>query len=307
MRMLVTGATGFIGSAVCAACARAGHDVVALSRDAVSARRRLPMVHAVHAWPDPVGTLPPPAALDGAGAVVHLLGEPVNGRWTAAKKKQIRDSRVLSTRNLVAAMARMSRPPAVLVSASAAGYYGDRGEQELGEGAPSGTGFLADVCRDWEAEALKAAPLGARVVRLRTAYVLGEGGVLGTLVPLHRWGLGGPIAGGRQWWPWVHIMDAVGLVVLALEAGVTGPLNVAAPQPVRQREFARALGRVLGRPALLPAPRLAVKLVLGEFATEVLASRRLVPQAALAEGYRFRFTDLDAALRDALGKPRAAR
>ena len=188
---------------------------------------------------------------------------------------------------------------------SAIGYYGDRGEAELVESEPPGRGFLAGLAKDWEAAAASAEPLGLRVVRLRVGWVLGRGApFLGPQLPLFRLGLGGPLGSGNQWWPWVHLDDVVGLYRRALEDdGMRGPVNATAPAPVRQRDFAKAVGRVLGRPALLPAPSLAIRLVLGEFAAEVLDSRRVLPRAAEAAGHTFAYTDLDAALRDALGGP----
>ena len=297
MRVLITGATGFVGRPLVHALMERGDRRVALTRDPERARMALPgLVHA-HAW-DPLAGPPPTEAFEGVDAVVNLMGESVVGRWTRRKKSAIIESREAATRNLVLGMRDAGVP--VLVSASAVGYYGHRGEEELTEDAPPGDGFLSGVCVRWEAAASEASSSGTRVVLLRTGLVAGRGG--GFLTPLSRltrFGLGGPAGSGRQWWPWVHLDDVVGLILHALDnEAVQGPLNVCAPAPARQREVASALGRVLRRPALAPAPAFVLRRVLGEFATELLNSRRALPAAALDSGYAFRHTDLDAALRD---------
>ena len=320
MRVLITGATGFVGRALVHALMERGDQRVALTRDPERARMALPgLVHA-HAW-DPQTGPPPAGAFEGVDAVVNLMGESVVGRWTQRKRSAILESREAATRNLVLGMRNAAGAvPRTLVSASAVGYYGHRGEEELTEDAPPGDGFLSGVCVRWEAAASEAAPAvspasadlsalaepsasaasGVRVVLLRTGLVAGRGGgFLSPLSRLTRLGLGGPAGSGRQWWPWVHLDDVVGLILHALDnEAVQGPLNVCAPAPARQREVASALGRVLRRPALAPAPGFVLRRVLGEFATELLNSRRTLPAAALASGYAFRHTDLDAALRD---------
>lgn len=298
MRVLVTGATGFVGRSLVRALAARGDEVAALTRSPESAARVLPELSQAHQW-RPAEEPPPARVFDGVDAVVSLAGESVAGRWTGRKKQAILDSRERASLDLAAGM--KDAGPSVFVSASALGYYGNRGEEELTEDAGPGGGFLADVCVRWEAAA-RTAPSGVRVVLLRTAHVIGpDGGFLRPMLPLARLGLSGPLGGGRQWWPWVHRSDVVGLVLHAIGNGaVEGPMNVCAPAPVRQREFTESLGRVLGRPAFLPAPRLALRLVLGEFASEVLSSRRMTPAAAQRTGYVYGFEDLDAALRDAL-------
>jgi hypothetical protein len=237
-------------------------------------------------------------------AVVHLAGETIAGRWTPEKKRKIYDSRVLGTRNLVEGLTRLDaqEKPKVLVSASAVGYYGDRGDERLTEEAPPSEGFLSKVCQDWEREARRAEELGLRVVRLRFGIVLGPGGgALQTMLPLFKLGLGGPLGSGRQWWSWVHLDDVVGLITFALEnEAFSGAVNATAPNPVRQREFARTLGRVLRRPAALPAPAFALRLALGEFAGELLASTQAIPQKAQEMGYRFKYPELEGALRQIL-------
>ena len=302
MRVLITGGTGFLGRELVHALMERGDQRVALTRDPTRARMALPGLVHTHAW-DPLAGPPPPEAFEGIDAVVNLIGESVVGRWTAEKKRAILETRATGTRNLMQGVrdaAGAGTAPRVLVSASACGYYGNRGEEELTEDAPPGEGFLSGVCVQWEAAASEASASGVRVVLLRTGMVAGrEGGFLGPLSRLTRFGLGGPAGSGRQWWPWVHIDDVVGLILHALDnETVQGPLNVCAPDPARQREVASALGRVLRRPAIAPAPAFALRLALGEFATELLNSRRTLPAAALASGYAFRYTDLDAALRD---------
>ena len=273
----------------------------ALSRDSVAAKQRVPLLKEVFPW-NPLQELPPLQAFEGCDAVINLAGESIAGRWTAPKKQLIRDSRVLGTKNLVNALAQLSSRPKVLISASAIGYYGDRGEETLTEDAAPGSDFLAQVCRDWENEALKAESLGMRVVRLRIGLVLGRGGgTLQALLPLFRVGLGGPLGSGRQWWSWIHRDDLCRLIVQILaNESISGPVNATAPQPVRQKEFAQVLGRVLRRPAFLPTPAFALKIALGEFADGILASQRVLPRRAQEMGYRFQFEELEGALREIL-------
>lgn len=299
VKFLITGATGFVGSRLCDVLVASGHQVVALSRHPERAGH-IPAVD-VFGW-NPAE--PPPAdAFRGVDAVVHLAGESVSGRWTAAKKAEIERSRVLGTKSLVEAIGRLYRRPKVLISASAIGYYGDRADEVLHEASTPGDDFLAGVCRAWEEAAVAVESHGVRCVRLRIGLVLGRhGGALGTLVPLFRSGLGGRLGRGGQWWSWIHIDDVAGMVEFFANRDVAGPINATAPEPVRQREFASALGRAVGRLAIFPAPALALRLVLGEFATELLASRRVVPQAALDAGYTFRYSNLGAALDDLVAR-----
>jgi uncharacterized protein (TIGR01777 family) len=301
MNILITGATGFVGRRLCEMLHQAGHTVRALSRDSVAAKQRVPHLKEVFPW-NPLQELPPLQAFEGCDAVINLAGESIAGRWTAPKKQLIRDSRVLGTKNLVNAFAQLSSRPKVLISASAIGYYGDRGEETLTEDAAPGSDFLAQVCRDWENEALKAESLGMRVVRLRIGLVLGRGGgTLQALLPLFRVGLGGPLGSGRQWWSWIHRDDLCRLIVQILaNESISGPINATAPQPVRQKEFAQVLGRVLRRPAFLPTPAFALKIALGGFADGILASQRALPRRAQEMGYRFQFEELEGALREIL-------
>lgn len=302
MRVLVSGATGFLGRALTRALAERGDQVVGLTRDPGRARASLPELSAAHAW-RPLAGAPPQEAFEGVDAVVNLLGESVVGRWTAGKRRAILETREASTRNLVQGMCEAAASGAavpVLVSGSAVGFYGHRGEEELTEDSAVGEGFLVDVCVRWETATAGAAASGARVVLLRTGMVAGrDGGFLGPVSRLTKLGLAGPLGSGRQWWPWVHLDDAVGLILHALDnESVHGPMNVSAPAPARQRDLAKALGRVLRRPVFAPAPAFALRLALGGFAAELLNSRRAVPTAALASGYAFRYPELEAALRD---------
>lgn len=296
MKALLTGATGFVGRRLLEQISQP----VIVSRDAARAQRQFPRAQ-VHGW-DPEREPAPAAAFDGVEAVFHLAGEPVaEGRWTAAKKRRIRDSRVLGTRQLVAGLARLDRRPPTLVSASAVGYYGSRGDEVLDEASAPAGDFLADVCRAWEDEACRAESLGVRVVHLRFGIILGpRGGALGKMLPIFKLGLGGPLGNGRAWMPWIHLDDIVGLLLhAAAHDELRGPLNAVAPQPVTNREFTKTLASVLHRPAILPAPALGLRLALGEFAQVLLASQRVTPRAALASGYSFRYPDLRAALIDA--------
>src|SRR4051794_18669439 len=242
------------------------------------------------------------AALAGADAVVHLAGEPVAQRWSDDVKRRIRDSRVEGARKLVEAMRGSGERPAVFVSASAVGYYGPRGDEEVDETELPGTDFLAQVCVDWEAAADGAGELGVRVVKLRNGVVLDRrGGALKQMLTPFRLGLGGPVAGGRQWMPWIHMDDAVGMALSAIDdAASGGPVNITAPAPVRNREFSKALGRALHRPAIAPVPKLALKVMFGEMGEVVATGQRVVPRRAQQLGYQFQHPEIDEALRAAI-------
>lgn len=303
MKVTVTGATGMIGQALVRALLARGDAVTALSRSPDRARAALGDVRAL-AWPEPKAEPPPPEALEAQDGVVHLLGEPVAQRWSERAKREIRDSRVLATRQLVAGLRETAQRPGVLVSQSATGWYGARGDEPVDESAPPADDFLAGVVAEWEAEARRAEDLGIRVVMTRTGVVLSEtGGALEKMLPPFKLGVGGPVAGGRQYVPWIHTRDVVGALLFCLEnPAAEGPVNLTAPQPVTNRELSKALGRVLGRPAIAPVPALAVKALYGEMATIVTSGARAVPRRLNDLGYEFREPGLDAALRAATGR-----
>ncbi len=299
MKVVVTGATGFIGRRLVKRLLQRNHDVVVLSRRPERALAELGLPVEAHAWDAERGPAPS-AAFAGADAVIHLAGESVaGGRWTEARKKSIRDSRVAGTRHLLAGVAQApDRKPAVLVTASAIGIYGDRGDEALTESSSAGGGFLSQVCQEWEAEAFRAAEFGARVAAIRIGIVLGEdGGALDRMLPLFRNGLGGRLGDGRQWMSWIHADDLVSLLVEAAENPAwSGVFNAVAPEPVTNRDFTTALARAMGKPALAPAPAFALKLALGEMSEVVLGSQRVLPEAAKARGFRWCFETLDSAL-----------
>ncbi len=303
MKVVVSGATGSIGRALVEELVARGDEVTALSRNAGAAREALG-VNAAQ-WADPQSEPAPVDALCGADAVVHLLGEPVAQRWSDSAKREIRESRVLGTRNLVAALRELpeGERPGTLVSQSATGLYGPRGDDRVDESAAAGSDFLAEVTEAWEAEALTAEELGMRAVMTRTGVVLSSsGGALEKMLPPFKLGVGGPVAGGRQYVPWVHLEDVVGALVFALDTpSASGPLNVTAPEPVTNGELSKALGRALHRPALAPVPGLALKLLYGDMASIILGGVRAVPRRLLDLGYEFRRPDLDDALRQATG------
>jgi uncharacterized protein (TIGR01777 family) len=272
MNIAVTGASGFIGKRLMASLGKEAR--------AISLRGNLD-------------------GLAEADAVVHLAGEPVSQRWTKEVREQIRSSRVEGTRRLVEAM--RANPPRVLVSASAVGYYGSRGDERLTESSPPAAGFLPEVCVEWEREALKAEEFGVRVVCLRNGLVLGEGGGLDKMMLPFKLGVGGKIGDGKQWMAWIHIDDTAGLIEFAISSTkLRGPVNATAPNPVTNAEFTRDLAAALHRPAILPVPKFALHLLFGEMAQIVYASQRVIPEAALEAGYQFRFPKLDGALLDIL-------
>ncbi len=304
MRVAVTGATGTIGRALVRALVERGNQVVALSRSADRARSALGPAVEIETWAEPTAGPAPAEALRGADAVVNLLGEPVAQRWSEAAKRAIRDSRVIGTRNLVEALAQAEPRPRVLVSGSATGWYGARGGEPVDEATPAANDFLADVTRDWEGEARRAEELGLRVVVTRTGVVLSQsGGALDKMLPFFKLGVGGPVAGGRQYVPWIHFDDVVGALIHCLgHDSAAGPVNLTAPAPVTNKELSRTLGRVLRRPAFAPVPGLAVKLLYGEMSSIVTTGARVVPGRLLELGYRFEQADLEEALRSTTGR-----
>jgi uncharacterized protein len=294
MKALVTGATGLVGREL---LRRLGEAAV-LTRDVEHSRHLLGAGLRAFAW-QPESEPAPVAAFEGVDVVFHLAGEPVaEGRWTPEKKRRIRDSRVLGTRHLVAALAGLTALPRVLVCASAVGYYGSRGSSELREDAPRGDGFLAEVVEAWEAEARAAEQLGVRVINARLGLVLAPaGGALARMLTPFRLGVGGKLGNGEQWMSWVHIDDVVGLLFHgARDERLRGPLNVVSPAPVTNAELTRALGRALGRPTILPVPHLALRALFGELADVLLHSQRVLPAAALDTSYAFAYPRLEPAL-----------
>ncbi|HTU86818.1 MAG TPA: TIGR01777 family oxidoreductase [Solirubrobacteraceae bacterium] len=305
MRIVVTGATGLIGRALIDVLLDRGDEVVALSRNEQRARESIALGAELHAWPRPIDEPPPETALAGADAVVNLLGEPVAQRWTEQSKAAIRSSRVAGTRNLVDGLLALApaRRPALLVSQSATGFYGPRNDQQLTEDGAAGHDFLADVVAAWEHEALRAAT-ELRVAVTRTGVVLSaEGGALAKMLPFFRLGIGGPVAGGRQYVPWIHRDDVVGAMLFCLDnPGASGPVNLTAPNPVTNAELSHTLGRVLKRPAVLPVPAFTLKLLYGDMAEIVTTGQRVLPARLQQLGYPFRYSDLEPALRDVLGR-----
>lgn len=299
MKIAVTGMSGLIGTALAAGFARDGHDVMRLVRRAVRPGER------AIAWSPALGTIDREAlAAWGGDVVVHLAGEPVLGRWTAAKKGRIRDSRVAGTRLLSEALVAVGRRPRVLLSASAVGYYGDRGAEDLTEASAPGDDFLARVAQDWEAATAPAAAAGIRVVHLRFGVVLTpRGGALAKMLIPFRLGLGGPLGSGRQYFSWIALDDVLEVVshVLATDS-LSGSINVTAPEPVTNGEFVRALGRALGRPAVISVPPFALQLAFGaEAASVLMGGQRVRPARLTAAGFRFRFGAIEPALRHLLG------
>jgi len=302
MRVLISGVTGFIGARLAETLSAAGHEVWGLSRDPDAARKKVPQLTEAFAW-NPFAQQPPASALIDVGAVVHLAGEIVAGRWTEKKKDRIRDSRILGTRNLVKALESANRPP-VLVSSSAIGFYGDRGDSPLTEDCKPGRDFLAAVCKAWEKEAERADQLGIRVVIVRTGVVLAPGGgALKAMLPPFKMGVGGPMGSGKQWWSWIHRDDLVSIMQRAVEDDtMRGIYNGTAPNPMRQKEFGNVLGKVLHRPSFVPTPAFALQLLLGGFSSELLTSKRVIPERLEKHGFEFRYPELESALRQALGK-----
>jgi uncharacterized protein len=301
MHILVSGATGFIGRPLCGELLRSGHTVTAVSRDPERARRLLSGHVTTVDWSEPSLR----DACAAADAVVNLAGESIGGRrWSAAVKEKLRASRIDATRKLVDAIEKAGGSVRTLVNASAVGYYGDQGSREVTEETQPAGGFLCDLAVAWEAEARRAESAGARVVLARFGVALAEdGGAMEKLLPPFKMGVGGPLGNGRQWFPWVHRSDAVRMVAwLLARPEAHGPFNVTASEPVTNAGFARALGRALGRPALLPVPALALRLLLGEFADSLLSSQKAIPRAAERLGFEWTYPTIERALANIVGK-----
>ena len=302
MKIVVAGGTGFLGRPLCERLAAEGHDLVILTRGSLPSTAGARAV----AWSPDGSAGAWSSEIDGAHAVINLAGRSIAGkRWSAAHKQQILDSRIRATRSLAAAIAGASRPPSVFVSGSAVGYYGPLGDELAVESMPAGSDFLARVCEQWEAEANGAASPRTRVVCIRTGLVLErDGGALPQMLPPFKIGAGGPIGSGRQYWSWIHRADWIDLVRWAIRTdAAAGPLNATAPEPVRNAEFAHALGRALHRPSFMPAPAFALRLVLGEMADALLLSgQRAVPATAGALGFRFKYTKINEAFAAIFGQ-----
>jgi uncharacterized protein (TIGR01777 family) len=301
VKILVTGASGFIGSALCDSLLVRGDSVVGLTRDPERARGSNRSV-VWHPW-EPTLERPPAEAFEGVDGVVNLVGEKINQRWTEEAKKRILESRRTGTRNLIGTIAGLREKPRVLVNQSAIGFYGDRGDAIVDESAEPGEGFDSEVVREWESAAGEAEGVGLRLVIVRSGHVLDPaGGFLAKLLPPFRLGVGGPLAGGRQYVSWIHIDDAIGIVLWALDSErVSGVVNSTAPNPVTNRALSTALGRALHRPASMPVPGMALDLMYGgEFGHVLRGGQRVFPRRALDLGYEFRFTEIDEALADLL-------
>ena len=294
MNIAITGATGFIGERLVQDLLQAGHAVHAVGRKRSPS---LPPSVSFTEWRS-LEAEPPPESFAARDAIVHLAGEPVAQRWSPEVKHRIRSSRVNGTRNLVASLSRQSRRPQVLVCASAIGYYGSRGDETLTEASSAGADFLAQVVVEWEQAAAEAEALGIRVVPLRFGMVLGKGGgALARILPPFRLGLGGRLGSGRQWMSWIHVDDVIGLIRFALEnSSVRAVINASAPQPVTNAQFTSDLAAALHRPAVLPVPQLALKLLFGEMAGVILGSQRVIPRAAQSAGFQFQYRELRPAL-----------
>jgi uncharacterized protein len=301
VKVLVTGASGFIGSALCDALLARGDSVVGLTRDPHKARRTNPSV-VWHAW-QPMLERPPAEAFEGVDGVVNLLGEKIDQRWTDEAKRRIMESRRTGTHNLVGAIAGLERRPRVLVNQAAIGFYGDRGEAMVDESSGPGEGYDSEVVQEWEKAAREVEGSGVRLVIVRSGHVLDAGdGMLAELLTPFRLGVGGPLAGGRQYVSWIHIDDEVGILLWALDnEKVSGTINATAPNPVTNRTFSKAIGRAIGRPAAMPVPGLVLDLKFGsEFGHVLRGGQRVMPRRALDLGYEFRYTDIDEALADLL-------
>jgi uncharacterized protein (TIGR01777 family) len=293
MTIAITGASGFVGRRLMKALAGGNHTIRVLSRHAGT---NLPPGVQLHVW-DAMKGQPPAESLEGVDAVVHLAGEPIAQRWSDEVKQKIRESRATGTRNLVQAFSTLQQRPSVFVCSSAIGYYGSRGDEVLTEASAAGSGFMADVCVAWEKEADLTESLGIRLVKLRTGMVLGaHGGALAKMIPPFKAGMGGKLGHGDQWMSWVHLDDLVGIIQHAIENPLRGAVNGTSPNPVVNADFTKALAHALGRPAVVPMPAFTLKFMFGEMAEVMLASQRVLPKAAEAAGYTFRYPQVDAAL-----------
>jgi uncharacterized protein (TIGR01777 family) len=303
MKLVVAGGTGFIGARLCNQLDRQGHSLTILTRSLSAAQS---LNNTIILWqPGSAGTWERnlEEAVDGADGVINLAGEPIAGkRWSAAQKRRLWSSRIDTTRALVTAIGKAKKKPPFLLNASAVGYYGPRGDEVITEESKPGGDFLAGLCSDWEEEAKRAEIYGVRVIRLRTGIVLGKGGgALAKMVPPFKLFIGGPLGSGKQWMPWIHVEDEIGMIQFLMEnSSARGAVNACAPNPVTMKEFCRALGSVLNRPCWAPVPAFALRLLLGEMAEMLVTGQRAVPAAAERLGYRFRHPELSEALENIL-------
>lgn len=301
MNILITGGTGFIGGALCRELKDSGHNIIITTRRPSDSKEKL-------IWNPP--ELIPQETMSKINAVINLAGESITaGRWTKERKERIMTSRVAATHALAESIKNTDPRPEVLISASAVGYYGPHGDENVTETTPPGTDFLADVCKKWEAEALKAEASGVRVVIVRFGTVLeSDGGALPKMARPFKFFAGGPIGSGKQWFPWVHRDDLIGFIQYALENNTnTGPFNVTSPQPVTNKGFSSALGRALGRPSWLPVPGLVLKIAFGELGSVLTTGQRVIPERILKTGYQFKYPDVDSALRAIFGNKQKSR
>ncbi len=302
MKILMTGGTGFVGTQLTSRLTQEGHEVTILTRALKGARMASPGISYLEG--DPTRKGPWQEAIKNHGAVINLAGASIFSKWTEENKKAIRESRVSTTRNLVEGIPSHSEGSFTIISTSAVGYYGFHGDEELNEDSPPGIDFLARIAVEWEAEALKAMDKGARVVITRFGIVLGEkGGALSQMIPLFRKYIGGSIGSGKQWFSWVHIKDlAEAFTFLLRHPQISGPVNVCSPNPVRNRDLAKALGKTLHKPSFIPAPAFMVKLVLGEFGSVILEGQRVIPRKLLENGFVFQYPDIHKALQGIVGQ-----
>ncbi len=295
MKILITGGGGFIGNSLIEALISKNYKVTVVGLTPPK-QKNIEFIKL-----DLVKDKIPKNILENQDGIIHLAGKNIFGRWNDKFKREIYESRVLSTRNIIEAVREIDNKPKVFVSASGVGYYGDRGEEELDEDSLPGKGFLAKVCVDWERESRKAEDLGIRSVQVRKGIVLGNGGFLYQILPFYKLGLGGPLGEGNQWFSWIHINDVVNIYLLALENNkLSGPIIASSPQPVRNKDFSKILAKVLKRPAFIKLPRLILRMIFGEFANEILASQKVYPKKLIKLSYEFKFLDLEKALSDIL-------
>lgn len=299
MKILITGGTGFVGSRLIAVLKQAQHEVILVTRSQEKGARS--RVDQIVTW-NPQSKSISSEAFQGIDAVVHLAGEGIaNKRWSTEQKKRILDSRVQGTRTLVSAIQKLPQPPKMFISASAIGFYGDRGNEDLDETSRKGNGFLSDVCAAWEKEVLALRP-DVRAVRLRFGVVLGKGGMLKKLLPLFKLGLGGRVGSGQQWMSWIHLEDLVNLILFSLQSNrLQGVVNAVSPTPVTNLEFTKTLGKTLHRPTPFPAPTFAIRLAMGELSCLVLDSARVLPKEALKNNFSFKYSQLESALKEIVG------